>query len=214
MIPSGIYSHFATADLPGHPATDQQLAAFRGLLEHSEVKKLSLVRHIANSAALLSQPTSHFDMVRPGLLAYGYSPFGSTMPVAVQPCLSLKAKVSYTKIMETGAAISYGHRYVCERRTRIVTIPVGYGDGYPRSLSQGGSVLIRGHRFPIAGTICMDQFMVDVGEVDIRVGEEVVLVGKQGTESIGADEIARLCDTVSWDILSRFTARLPRLVQL
>jgi alanine racemase len=133
------------------------------------------------------------------------------MDPLVLPCFSLKAKVSYVKVVDAGASVSYGHTYTTNRRTRIVTIPVGYGDGYRRALSNRGSVLIRGQRFPIVGMICMDQLMVDVSDQEVRVGDEVVLIGKQGSEEILLEEIARLCDTIPYEILCLFNDRIPRV---
>ena len=122
----------------------------------------------------------------------------------IAPCFSLKTKISYFKVVEKDEGISYGHSYITSKQTRIVTIPVGYGDGYRRSLSNRGSVLIRGKRFPITGTICMDQFMVDVGDHEARVGDEVVLIGQQGKEEITLIEVANLCDTIPYEILCLF----------
>jgi alanine racemase len=138
-------------------------------------------------------------MVRPGLMAYGYG----TLP-GIAPCFSLKSKVSYFKVVPAGTGISYGHTYRTQKETRIATIPIGYGDGYRRSLSNRGAVLIRGQRFPIAGAICMDQFMVDVGNSEVYVGDEVVLIGRQGNEAIPLTEIATLCDTIPYEILCQF----------
>jgi alanine racemase len=211
LLPVGIYTHFATADCPDHPATMQQWRAFSALLEHPGVRQLKLIRHCANSAAFLDLPETHLDLVRIGLLAYGHDPFGGYPHSGIRPCLQLKAKVSFCKTVRAGEGISYGHRYRASQDTRVVTVPVGYGDGYPRALYPGGSVLIRGKRFPIAGTICMDQFMVDVGSEPIRTGEEVILLGSQGDEQITAAELAHRSQTIPWDILCRWTDRLPRL---
>ena len=126
------------------------------------------------------------------------------------PCFTLKSKVSYFKVVEKGQGISYGHTYKTKSQTRIVTIPIGYGDGYRRSLSNKGFVLIRGKRFPIAGSICMDQFMVDVGKDEVYVGDEVVLIGKQGDEEISLWEVSRLAKTIPYEILCNFNNRIPR----
>jgi alanine racemase len=210
LLPVGIYTHFATADCPAHPATMQQWRSFSALLEHPSIRNLRLIRHCANSAAFLEIPETHLDLVRIGLLAYGCDPLGASPPTGIRPCLQLKARVSFCKTVRAGEGISYGHRYTASRDTRVVTVPVGYGDGYPRGLYPGGSVLIRGKRFPIAGTICMDQFMVDVGSARIQTGEEVVLLGSQGNEQITATELACQSGTIAWDILCRWTDRLPR----
>ncbi len=206
----GIYSHLASADKPQDPLALKQIAAFRDLIK--EFKDVPLIRHLANSGGTVYFPEAHLDMVRPSLITFGYLP--ESCPASFQeikPCFSLKAKVSYFKVVKPGEGISYGHSYVTNKQTRIVTIPVGYGDGYRRSLSNRGSVLIRGKRFPICGTICMDQFMVDVGDEEVFVGDEVVLIGKQGNEEITLKEVAQLCDTIPYEILSMLNERIPRL---
>lgn len=207
----GIYSHLATADTAGDPFALKQIESFHALLEHPIFKGTQLIRHIANSGGTTHFSKSHLDMVRPSLITLGYLP--ANHPESLQgiaPCFSLKTKVSYFKVVEKGVGISYGHSYITPKQTRIATIPVGYGDGYRRSLSNRGFVLIRGKRFPIVGTICMDQFMVDIGDQEVYVGEEVVLIGKQGKEEIPLQEIATLCDTIPYEVLCLFNDRIPR----
>ncbi len=208
----GIYSHLATADLPGDPFALAQIAAFEALLRDPVFAGVPLLRHLCNSGGTAHFPQAHYDMVRPSIMVFGYPP--EQAPGALQglaPCFSLKSKVSYFKVVEAGQGISYGHTYVTSRRTRIVTVPVGYGDGYRRALSNRAEVLIRGRRFPIVGTICMDQLMVDVGDTEVRVGDEVVLIGRQGAEEIPLVEIARLCGTIPYEILCQFNGRIPRV---
>lgn len=208
----GIYSHLATADRPHDPLAHHQITTFMTLLQDSLFQELPLIRHLANSGGVLHYPESHLDMVRPSLAVFGYVPPIAPAPFhTLAPCLSLKAKISYFKVVSSGEGISYGHSYITPRQTRIVTIPVGYGDGFRRALSNRGSVLIRGKRFPIRGTICMDQFMVDVGDQEVFVGDEAVLIGKQGTEEITLQEIAHLCDTIPYEILCQFNDRIPRV---
>ena len=196
----GIYSHFATT---GDAFAEKQMERFQALLKEPIFQEQKLIRHIANSSGIMHFPV--LDMVRPSLITFGYGELG------VSPCFALKSKVSYFKVVEKGEGISYGHTYVTKKKTRVVTVPIGYGDGYRRALSNRGHVLIRGKRYPIAGTICMDQFMVDVGDDDIFVGDEVVLIGKQGSEEILLTEIAELCDTIPYEILCQFNNRLPRV---
>lgn len=208
----GIYSHFASADRANDPFTLKQIQNFTNLLEQPLFQEKPLIRHIANSGGTTYYPQAFFDMVRPSLITFGY--ISSDCPdtlKALAPCFSLKAKVSYFKVVPQGSGISYGHSFVTQKQTRIVTIPVGYGDGYRRVLSNKGSVLIRGKRFPIVGTICMDQFMVDVGDQEVYVGDEVVLIGKQGNECISLTEIADLCGTIPYEILCLFNERIPRV---
>ena len=210
----GIYSHLATADRPGDPFALKQIQEFQSLLNDPIFQEVSLIRHLANSGGTSFFPESHLDMVRPSLMTFGYLPDKCPDSLKnIAPCFSLKAKVSYFKVVKSGEGISYGHSFVTDRQTRIVTIPVGYGDGYRRALSNKGSVLIRGKRFPIRGTICMDQFMVDVGDQEVYVGDEVVLIGKQGDEEITLQEIADLCETIPYEILCSFNERIPRLTR-
>jgi alanine racemase len=207
----GIYSHLATADKPKDPFAVKQIEAFHTLL-NDPVFQTPMIRHMANSGGTIFFPQAHLDMVRASLTTFGYLPEES--PLAwkqIAPCFALKAKVSYFKVVSAGEGISYGHSHVTKKQTRIVTIPVGYGDGYRRCLSNRASVLIRGQRFPIVGTICMDQFMVDVGDREVYVGDEAVLIGEQQGATIPLLEIAALCDTIPYEILCLFNERLPRV---
>lgn len=208
----GVYSHLATADHSEDATAKKQIETFRSLLETPPFLGAPLIRHMANSGGTVFFPEAHLDMVRPSLVTFGYLPPNAPETLRdIRPCFSLKAKVSYFKVVEEGVGISYGHSHVTKKQTRIVTIPVGYGDGYRRSLSNKAHVLIRGKRFPIVGTICMDQFMVDVGDAEVFVGDEAVLIGKQGSEEILLTDIAKSCDTIPYEVLCLFNDRLPRL---
>ena len=208
----GVYSHLATADHSNDTFATAQISAFQSLLEEPLFRDTPLIRHLANSGGVTHYPHAHLDMVRTSLLALGYLPDNAPLALeGIAPCFSLKTKVAYFKVVEKGEGISYGHSYITPQQTRIVTLPVGYGDGYRRCLSNRGSVLIRGKRFPIVGTICMDQFMVDIVPQEVFVGEEVVLIGKQGSEEIPLMEIARLCDTIPYEVLCLFNDRIPRI---
>ena len=205
----GIYSHLATADKPRDPFAIQQIETFSALAD--QVARLGILSHLANSGGVAYYPGSYFNMVRPGLLCYGYFPDGQGDPFKeILPCMSLKAKISYFKVVAQDVGISYGHTYRTKGESRIVTVPIGYGDGYRKSFSYG-EVLIRGKRFPIAGAICMDQFMVDVGEKEAYVGDEVVLIGKQGNEEISLWELSHLTGSIPHEMLSMLSDRLPRL---
>ncbi len=208
----GIYSHLATADRPEDPFALKQIELFSTLLKDPVFEGQSLIRHLANSGGTAFFKKAHFDMVRPTLMTLGYVPENAPENLlnGIKPCFSVKTKVSYFKVVEEGVGISYGHSHVTSKRTRIVTVPIGYGDGFRRSLSNKGSVLIRGKVFPIVGTICMDQMRVDVGDQEVRVGDEVVLVGKQGNLEITLESVAKLCDTNPYEILCSFNDRLPR----
>jgi alanine racemase len=152
-------------------------------------------------------------MVRPGLLAFGiYPSVHYQKPAGLQPILSLRAKISYFKVVAQNQGISYGHTYKTAKQSRIVTIPIGYGDGYRRSLSNCGPILIRGKRYSIAGTICMDQCMVDIGNNEAYVGDTVTLLGSDGNQEITVYELAELCKTIPYEILcSLHNTRQPRL---
>lgn len=208
----GIYSHLASAHDSDDPIAHEQIKSFAKLVSEAPFANASLLCHLANSSGTLNFPSAYFDMVRPALIAFGYLP--QTVSPAFRdlaPCFSLKAKVSYFKVVEQGQGISYGHSYRATKRSRVVTIPVGYGDGFRRDLSNRGSVLLHGQRFPIVGNICMDQFMVDVGQNSVYVGDEVVLIGRQGEEEIKVQEIADQCNTIPYEILCLFNERIPRI---
>ncbi len=205
---AGIYSHLATADEPGNAFVHQQIQAFSALKKQIDDPKL--IWHLANSGGVLYYPDSYFDMVRPGLICYGLLPDGSKDP-HLHPFFSLKATISYFKVVGADQGISYGHIYRTKKQTRIVTIPVGYGDGYCRSLSNQSHVLIRGRKYPIAGRICMDQFMVDIGDDEAFVGDVTTLIGTQGHHTISLWDIARKAATDPREILCRFNDRIPRV---
>lgn len=207
----GIYSHLATGSSPSDVIAHAQIDAFSAMLHDPVFVGENLIRHLANSTATQYLLTSYFDMVRPAMLCFGYrAPSSPDKFCGIKPCFSLKARVSYFKVIEAGEGISYGHTHTARERTRVVTVPVGYGDGYRRALSNRGEVLIGGKRYPIIGTVCMDQFMVDVGTDSVFVGDEVVLIGEQGPQSIGVNDIATLCETIPYEILCLFNERIPR----
>jgi alanine racemase len=202
----GIYSHLATGDVPAHPFALKQIAEMKGLADR--VGRGKMIWHLANSGGVTFYPESYFDMVRPGLVCYGYLPDGKLDPSGeIAPCFSLKAKVSYFKVVAAGEGVSYGHLYRTAAQTRIVTVPVGYGDGYRRALSNQGTVLIRGKRYQIAGAICMDQFMVDIGMSEVFVGDEVTLIGGE----VRLEELSHMARTIPYELLCALNDRLPRV---
>jgi alanine racemase len=208
----GIYSHLATGSDINDAIAFSQVESFASMLNKPPFLGKPLLAHLANSPGALNFPSAYFNMVRPALLSFGYVPKNHRGPFSdIRPCFSLKARVSYFKIVEANEGISYGHSFIAKKRSRIVTIPVGYGDGYRRELSNRGHVLLRGQRFPIVGTICMDQFMVDVGDNSIFVGDEAVLIGRQENEEITVQEIADHCRTIPYEILCLFNERIPRI---
>jgi alanine racemase len=211
---AGVYSHFATSEDPDQTFARRQLDLFASVLEDLHRRGVDIpLRHMANSGAILQLPESHFEMVRPGLMLYGYTPRPDvTRRTDLTPVMSLVSRVAFLKRVGPGTSISYGRRYVTSGETWIATIPVGYGDGYSRLLTGKGDVLIRGKRYPIAGTICMDQLMVDVGsETDVREGDRVTLLGQEGGESIWCWELAGKIGTIPYEITCLVTSRVPRL---
>jgi alanine racemase len=209
----GVYTHFATADQKDRAFSKHQLREFRRALEilHEEGVSAEHV-HCAGSAAIMHLPESYFSMVRPGLALYGHYPSHEiSKSFRVTPALTLRSRVSLVKWIEPGETVSYGRRYTAKRRTKIATLPIGYADGYMRALAGRAEVLIGGRRCPVAGTICMDQLMVDVGRADVGVGDEAVLIGKQGRENIDAWDLARLAGTIPYEIFTNISSRVPRI---
>ena len=189
----GVYSHLACADDPGSPMTDRQVERFAEACAHfTRIGAPMPLRHLANSGGVLPDPASQATL-------------------ALRPALSLVSRVVYFKVVRAGGTVSYGATWTAATDTRIATIPVGYGDGYPRALSSRGEVLLRGHRRPIAGRVCMDQFMVDLGPDGTAYNEdEVVLVGRQGGQAIRVEDIARHAGTIPYEILTGLNERIPR----
>lgn len=207
----GVYSHLATSDEKDSPISLLQMKAFDLLMKKIDPDK-QLISHLSNSGAIENYLEEGFlrEMVRPGLLTFGY-PKSVSFAEKIKPCFSLKSRVSFFKVVSSDTGISYGHTHKTKMQTRIITIPIGYGDGYRRILSNKASVLIRGKRYPIVGSICMDQLMVDIGNDEAYVGDEVVLIGKMGTEEISLEEIADLLQSVPYEVFSSFTSRIPRV---
>ncbi|MBU0503909.1 MAG: alanine racemase [Candidatus Omnitrophota bacterium] len=217
----GIFTHFPLADVDDDFTRKQirMLDLFLSDLE-KEGTNIAIV-HIANSMGVVGYQDSHFNMVRPGLVLYGLYPeynfpakAGSRNmreEIKLKPVLSLKTRVIYVKRVPKGYGISYGHTYVTKKESTIVTLPIGYGDGYPRNLSNKAPVLIKGERFKVSGRVCMDQMMVDVGDHKIKVGDEAVLIGSQAKFKITAEELARLSETISYEIACGLGSRIPRV---
>jgi alanine racemase len=208
-----IFSHFAQADAEDLSFAQLQLERFleaTAFYDRHHLDKPLL--QIANSAALLRMPESLLDLVRPGIMLYGYlpSPHCHTEQ-PLQPALSLRAKVMYFKVILKGNSVGYGRTWTAEENCRAITLPVGYADGYPRRLSNQGEVLLRGRRYPVVGTVCMDQLVVCIGADEAYNGEEVVLLGRQGEEEITADDLAKQLGTISYEVLTGISQRVPRM---
>jgi alanine racemase len=209
----GVCTHFAVADEADDPYTGEQLARFATVLAALEAAGLRPpVVHAANSAGLLAFPEARFDLVRAGIAIYGVNPAPELADrAALRPALSLKARVSHVKRLAAGARLSYGLRYRMPRAGNVATVPIGYADGVPRNLaSVGGEVVIRGRRHPIAGTVTMDQLMVDMGDEPVEVGDEVVLIGRQGDATVTAEEWATRLGTIAYEIVCGIGPRAPR----
>jgi alanine racemase len=206
----GLMTHFATADDPGDELFGAQLAAFGEFVE--AVGRDDLVVHAANSAAALRDPASHFDMVRCGVAIYGMDPFGQDPGAhGLEPALSLRSWVGAVRRFEAGDSAGYGRRWTASEPTWVATVPIGYGDGWRRGLSNNCDVLIRGRRHPLVGTVSMDNVTVALGaDSDVSVGDEVVLIGVQGEERILAEEVARRLDTINYEITCALTPRVHR----
>jgi alanine racemase len=214
----GLWTHFAVADEPASPFTGRQLARFLAVAERlGDLGVRPPILHAANSAGAMFHPDARLDMVRCGVALYGLAPSGEVADLApcdrLEPALSLRARVSFVKEVDAGEGISYGLRYQAPARTVVATVPLGYADGVTRRLSEtGGQVLIGGRRHPIAGTVTMDQILVDCGPgADVAVGDVVVLVGRQGAEHIGAWEWAERTGTIAYEVVCGVSARVPRI---
>jgi alanine racemase len=208
-----LWTHFATADEPENPFLDVQLRCFREAVAGIRAAGIEVpALHAANSAATMLRPDTHFDMVRVGIAMYGVSP-GPALDAAaalLRPAMSLSSRVAVSRRVPAGDAISYGLTYRLDRDATIATVPVGYADGYPRSLSNRARVLISGRPFPVAGTVTMDQLLVDCGDEEVCAGNEVVLLGGQGDERITVGELAGLAGTIGYEIVCGVGARVPR----
>lgn len=207
---TGVFSHLATAEELDRTFAEEQIQRFMQCKEMLQKMGVSApLFHLANSAGTINFKNAHFDMVRTGLALYGINPVPDT-PIDVKPALTLKSKIVYFKVVDAGTPISYGGTWKAPIMTRIVTVPIGYGDGFFRALSNKGFVLIRGKRYPIVGRVCMDQMMVDIGWDEAFNGDEVVLIGSQGSEEITVSEIASLAGTVEHEVLTSTNLRVPR----
>jgi alanine racemase len=215
----GIFTHFATSDELDKSYAELQFSRFAELLAHLAVAGLRPpIAHAANSAALLTMPHTHLNLVRSGIALYGLDPDMEQccLPPGFQPALSWKAVVTHVADLDAGEPVSYGREYTAAGPMRVAVIPVGYADGFPRKPRTWGSVLIRGHTAPIVGRVCMDQTIVDVTDIEaesglLRQGEEVVLIGRQGNAHLSAETVSTRVGTNNYDVVSRILARVPRL---
>ncbi len=211
----GIFTHFACADSADKTSMNTQLDRFKDFVSKIEALGIDIpIKHVCNSAAIIDMQDNFLNMVRSGIITYGLFPSDEVNKesLAVKPAMELHSVVINVKTIDKGDTVSYGSTYVAEKPTVIATIPVGYADGYPRQLSNKGSVLIHGKRAKIVGRVCMDQFMVDVTDIpDVLIGDNVTLVGKDGDECITCEEIGELSGRFNYEFLCCITRRVPRV---
>ena len=212
---SGIYTHFAAADCLDSSYTNLQIQIFDSLL--SKLKQNDIcpdICHAANSAATIGFPQAHYDMVRAGISIYGLYPSSEVDHSRVElfPAMTLKSMITSVRKVGKAFSVSYGMTYETKKPTILATVPIGYADGFPRALSSIGAMLVKGQRAPIAGRICMDQTILDVGHIpEVSIGDEVIIIGTQGRETLGADEHANKIGTINYEIVSALTSRISRI---
>lgn len=214
LLLEGLYTHYAVADLSDKTFTRHQFSLFMDVVKRLEAAGFTFpLKHVANSATTLDLPEMALDVVRCGIALYGLRPSDEVEPaIPLHPALTLKSRVVRVRTLPAGASISYGRTYITDKPTRVALVPVGYGDGYHRILSNRGAVLIHGRRAPIVGRVCMDQFVVNVSHIPgVQLHDEVVLIGQQGEEHIPAEEVARWAGTINYEVT---TSLLPRVVRI
>jgi alanine racemase len=207
---TGIFSHFSSADDADKTFATRQLEIFNGVVREIEAAGIHIPKkHMANSAAILDLPQSYLDLVRPGIMIYGLYPSPHvSRSIKLRPAMTLRTKVAYVKSVPGRTPISYGHTFYTRKETRVATLPVGYGDGYSRLLSNRGSVFIKGQRAPLIGRVCMDMCLADVSGIkNVRVGDEVILFG----EELSADEVAQNMGTINYEVVCGVGKRVPRI---
>ena len=211
IVNAGIWSHFVHADSPGHPTTAAQIERFGEAVEVA--KGLGVVpelRHLANSAATVTLPQAHFDLVRPGVAVYGLSPVPPEGNFGLVPAMTLRSQLANVKRVPAGEGVSYGHQYQLSTDSTLGLVPLGYADGVPRAATNRGPLLVNGRRHTISGRVCMDQFVVDLGDETAAEGDEVVLFGPGGHGEPTAQDWADVLDTIHYEIVTRVGARVPR----
>ncbi len=219
MLPNielvGLFSHFSSADEKDKGYTEKQLNRFKWFNEELNKRGVFIpILHTANSAAIIDLPEAHFDAVRPGIILYGYYPSREVMlkKISLKPVMTLKANVVHVKTLNTGEAVSYGRKFITQKETVIATLPIGYADGYSRLLIGKAKVIYKGKLLPVVGRICMDQCMIDASEApDIKVGDEVILMGEEGGVKFNADDIAEALGTINYEVTCMISKRVPRV---
>ncbi|MGV8983933.1 alanine racemase [Clostridium sp.] len=215
IIVEGMFCHFSSADEKDKTYTYDQVKKYDEFYEKLKAKKVNInIRHMANSAAIIDLPETHYEAVRPGIIIYGYYPSEevSKDKIDLKPVMTLKTNIVHIKILPPGEYVSYGRKFQTERESVIATLPVGYADGYTRLLFEKGKVILRGSFAPVIGKICMDQCMVDVTDIKgVKVGDEVILIGEDGKNKFTADTVAELIGTINYEIVCMVGKRVPRV---
>jgi len=211
----GIFTHFACSDLKDKTSAHLQLSKFHQVIAGLKEKGIDIpIKHCSNSGAIIDMPEANMDMVRPGISLYGLYPSDEVnhQRVQLKPVMEIKSHIIFIKELKEGSAIGYGSTFVTKRKTLVATIPAGYGDGYPRSLSNRGRVLVKGHSVPIIGRVCMDQLMVDITDFDdVFLGDEVTLIGRDGDERISVEEVAHMAGSFNYEFICDVGRRVPRV---
>jgi alanine racemase len=206
-----VWSHFAYADEPGNPTIARQVERFTEAVDVAEAAGLDLeVRHLANSAATLTLPAAHFDLVRPGIASYGLNPVPQHGEFGLTPAMTLRAGLASVKRVPAGEGVSYGHQYTTARETTLALVPLGYADGIPRAATNVGPVSIAGSRFTVSGRVCMDQFVVDVGDLAVSEDDHAILFGSGRSGEPTALDWAEAVGTIHYEIVTRIGARVVR----
>ncbi len=214
LVLDGVYSHFSKADETDAAYTYQQFEIFKHVLAEIAARGLDIpIKHVSNSPSILRFPEMHLDMVRPGIILHGLDPSDDVpCPSDFIPVMTLKTLIASVKVLPPGSLISYGGTYTTQDYERIAVIPIGYADGFRRKPNTWGEVLVRGRRAPIVGRVCMDQCMINVTHIpDVKMGDEVVLIGAQGDDRIRAEDVAVNLGTNNYEVTSMVMARVPRI---
>jgi alanine racemase len=210
-----VWTHFALADAPSSPTIAKQLEVLDASFKFVESRGFkNLMKHAANSAATLTSPHTHFDLVRPGIAVYGITPggeVGKASEYGLRPAMALKAQAALVKDVPAGHGISYGAEYVTKQNTKIALIPLGYADGIPRIAGNKGPVLANGKKFSVAGRVCMDQFVIDIGDLDFSTGDEVILFGDPAQNEPDVEEWAKASQSIGYEVVTRLGSRVPRI---
>ncbi len=215
IVIEGMFCHFSTADEKDKTYTYKQVKKYDDFYEKLKAKKVYIkMRHIANSAAIIDLPETHYEAVRPGIIIYGYYPSDEVNKENIDliPVMTLKTNVVHIKTFPPGEYVSYGRKYKTERESVIATLPIGYADGYTRLLFEKAKVILKGKFAPVIGKICMDQCMIDVTEIEgVKIGDEVILIGEDGKNKFTADMIGELIGTISYEVVCMIGKRVPRV---